>query len=178
MRVNPTAVVVHLSGSRRGKTERLSAEVIRLGTAADAEIRLPADESGSLAPAHATLHRQDEAYELRVEPGQAVRVNGDRVSSRVLASEDLIEVGDGRALLRFRLYPAGSSSYKSMREAFADCVDCARYGSSTALGRVLVLGSGIPVEVATQVAPWSRWLMATSMVVIVAVLVALATTYM
>jgi serine protease Do len=146
---HPTAVIVHLSGDFRGKSQRLAAETLVLGTAPNADVFLLAHED-LVGPHHATLVRQGETYELRVTPGWSVWVNGARVETRILESGDMLEIGAEGPVLRFRLYEPGSRAYKSAREAFADCVDCARLASQTALGRTGLFLAGMPKELATQ----------------------------
>lgn len=143
------AVVVHLSGPHRGLTQRLTGARLRIGAAPEAEVRLGREESGGPPPVAATLHRRGLTNVLEVEPGQAVWVNGRRVQRTALASGDVIEVGRGGSVLRFRLHDAGAP-YKSLAEAFADCVDCARYGGRSWLGRAAILLAAMPVELATQ----------------------------
>jgi S1-C subfamily serine protease len=152
----PVPVVVHLSGSRRGTTERLAGDVLTIGTSEAAEIRLPADEEPAVGALHARLVRRGPTYELNTEPGQLVWVNGEPEKQLVLASGDVLEVGEGGPILRFRLYPPGSKAYKSVVEAFSDCLDCARRGSGSALERASILLTGIPRELVTQTHPWIR----------------------
>ncbi len=151
----PIPVVAHLSGARRGVTERLRGEILRIGTAADAEIRLsPTDPSA--AERHALLRRRGQTYELVVEPGREVWVNGELVESLVLASGDVLEVGRDGPVIRFRLYPAGSRAYKSMSEAFSDGLDCARLEKGTGLRRAGRLLTAAPRELVTQTSPRFR----------------------
>ena len=154
--IAPVPVVVHLSGSRRGTTERLAGDVLTIGTTAAAEIRLPADEEPAVGELHARLERRGPTYELNTAPGQSVWVNGKPVKQLVLASGDVMEVGEGGPILRFRLYPPGSRAYKSVVEAFSDCIDCARRSSGTPLERASILLTAIPKELATQTHPWFR----------------------
>ena len=49
----PVAVIVHLSGRRRGTTQRLTGDSLRIGAAVDAEIRVSPEPC--VAPYHATL---------------------------------------------------------------------------------------------------------------------------
>ena len=63
-----------------------------------------------------------------------VWVNGEPVQRRVLVSGDLIEVGSGGPVLRYRLYAPGSRPFKSFREVFNDCLDSARYGGRSTRG--------------------------------------------
>ena len=152
----PVPVVVHLSGSRRGTTERLAGDVLTIGSSAAAEIRLPADEEPAVGRLHARLERRGPTYELNTVAGQSVWVNGEPVKQLVLASGDVLEVGEGGPILRFRLYPPGSRAYKSVIEAFSDCIDCARRDSGTFLQRASILLTGIPKELVTQTHPWFR----------------------
>ncbi len=152
----PTPVVVYLSGSRRGTTQRLSGDCLRLGATSGSEIRLSEEELGQ-GPSHlATLSRRGNTYELEVQTGAQVFVNGEPVEHIVLASGDVLEAGEGGPILRFRLYPAGSTAYKSLMEAFSDCIDCARHGGRGFPGRLGILLAGMPRELATQVRPLAR----------------------
>jgi len=79
----------------------------------------------------------------------------------VLASGDVLEFGGGTVLRfrRFRLYPPERRRYKTMAEAFSDCVECARYDSPSPIRRAAVLASRVPAEVMTQTAPRVRLMM-------------------
>lgn len=46
--------------------------------------------------------------------------------------------------------------YKSISEVVKDCVDCARRGSTTRRGQVILFLTSIPRELFTQTTPWSR----------------------
>jgi S1-C subfamily serine protease len=149
-------MVVHLSGSRRGTTERLSGDTLRIGTAADAEIHFPADREPPISPLHATLRRQGATYDLQAEPDQPVWVNGQPVTQVTLGSGDVVRIGQGGPLLRFRLYKGGSNAYKSVGDTLSDCVDCARHGGKTPLDRAAIFLAGMPRELVTQTTPWFR----------------------
>lgn len=144
----PIPVVVHLSGPDRGETLRLSGDGLRIGTSPEAEIRLP--EGGTVADHHATLRRRGRTYALETEPGEAVFVDGEPVDRVALMSGDVLEIGPGGPVLRFRLYPPGSSALKSMAEAFSDCLDCARMAEGGPLRRAGLLLRGVPRELATR----------------------------
>ena len=149
------AVMVHLSGSRRGTSERLSGDSLRIGTGSDATIHFLADREPSVSSHHATLHRQDHSYELMVEVGEKVWVNGERAERVALASGDLLQIGETGPLLRFRLYRDAGHPYKSVRESISDCIDCARHGRGT-LDQAAVLLTTMPKELVTQASPWFR----------------------
>lgn len=152
----PIPVVVHLSGARRGTTEQVEGDTLRIGTSAEAEIRLPADEVACAAAVYATLERRGLTYELHAMPGLSVWVNGEATQHLVLASGDLIEIGKGGPVLRFRVYAPGTAPHKSLAEAFSDCLDCARYGGRTSLERAAIFLAAMPRELATQTSPRLR----------------------
>lgn len=150
-----TPVLVYLSGSRRGEARALSGDEIRIGTGLSMDVRIPADTEPLPAPHHASLRRRGASYELVVEPGREVWVNGERVDRLVLASGDVLELGRDGAVLRFRLYPPGAS-HRSAAEVFSDCVECARQGSDSAAGRTGLLLASLPKGLATQTSRFFR----------------------
>ena len=140
------------------------ARPLTLGTGAGAEVRLEAtDEEPQIS---ARLHRRGNTYELIAEPGATVWVNGEPVDDLVLASGDVLEIGERGALLRFRAYPPGSPAWKTMSEAFSDCLDCSRQASPSGIGRVVAFVTGAPREMATQTMPAFRVLMALTMILL------------
>lgn len=149
-------VLVHLTGRLRGTTRRLTGDLLKLGTAPETEIHFPADHADEVAPVHASLYRVGNTWELRTMPGREVWVNGEPIERAILDTDDLVEVGAGGPVLRYRLYGPGSSTYKSMAEAFADCVDCARIGSDKPLERTSIFLQEMPREIAREVSPWWR----------------------
>ena len=163
----PVAAFVHLSGSRRGTTQRLSGQVLTVGTSPEAHVRLPTGPGPLPLPIHATLNARGVSYELLATAGAAVWVNGQPVDSLVLASGDVLEFGKDGPILRFRIYPAGSPAYKTFTEAFSDCLDCARNSDRKALGRAALWARGVTGEMATQTSRAFR----TSVVIILILLV-------
>ncbi len=149
-------MIVHLSGGRRGTTERQSGDTLRIGTSPEAEIWIPPQAGSPLAVHHATIHLRGSTHELEAEPGHAVWVNGSPVERQPLSSGDIVELGQGGPALRFRTYPADSRGHKSLREALLDCVDCARYEGATLPQRGAILLASAPRELATQTSYWLR----------------------
>lgn len=145
--VPPTAVLVHLSGPHRGKTHRLAGDCLDITS--DGEAHVTAQAPASLEP-YAHLHCRGLTYELMVEPGRRVWVNGEPTERMVLASGDVLEVGKGGPILRFRLYPPESAGHKSLMEAFTDCVDCVGNSDRGMLAKAGMLAAGLPREFATQ----------------------------
>lgn len=167
---------MHLSGARRGTTQRLRGEELRIGTGPEVEVHVAHETM--VASHHATLHRRGTTYELETEPEKPVWVNGDKTDHRVLVSGDMLEIGRDGPLLRFRLYPPGSRAFKSPAEAFADCVDCARHSSSSTLERATLLLRGAPKEFATQTSFWFRGLMIVALAAVVVFVALLTRSYL
>jgi len=170
----PQPVIVHLSGAHRGTAQLVYGERIRIGTGADTEIHFPPDREPAVSALHAELRREGSHYALFAAPGETVRVNNELVESRVLGSNDLIEIGENGPFLRYRVYHGAGRPYKTVGEAFSDCIDCARRSDSGLLGRLGILLTGIPRELLTQTAPWSRTAAATLLVVLAVSVAALA----
>jgi S1-C subfamily serine protease len=158
----PTPVIVYLSGHLRGMTRRLSGDRLRIGTTFGDEIRvmpheLPPGEAETAPGGYlGALELRDDIYELVAASGAEIWVNGKIVERKLLGSGDVLEIGAGGPVLRFRLYGPGSRAYKSMSEVFSDCRDCARHGGRNALQRARILLAGASRELATQTSPWFR----------------------
>ena len=114
-------MVVFFSGKRRGRTLPLLGDVLHLGTAPDNELQVMGDPTSKVAAHHATLRRQGDTYELRVAPQGEIWVNGEAVESRILEPGDLIEVGKGGPVMRYRTYASGRPVYRSPTEVLSDC---------------------------------------------------------
>lgn len=142
-------VIFHLSGLRRGLSEVLTADEIRIGTAAGSEVQLP-DEEPQVAPHHATLRRREDSYEIEAIAPHGVWVNGRKTERRLLTPGDVLEIGQAGPLLRFRSYPPGSKAYKSIGEAFSDSVVRARESDQPAFGRAALFVGGVTRELLTQ----------------------------
>ena len=145
----PIPVVSFLAGSRRGDMLRLGGDSLTIGTAPESDIRLPEDTEPLPRPRHATLAARGRTYEVVAVPGAQVWVNGELVDRLVLASGDVIEVGRDGAVLRFRLYPADAVPYKSVREIYADCVECVR-AEQGAVRKAGAIARVVPRELATR----------------------------
>lgn len=148
----PTApALVYLTGRRAGTTVWPAGDYLRIGTMAGAEIPL-AQTAGEVPPeAYGILRRVGSGFELDTAPGKRILVNGDPADQHLLAPGDLLEIGEGGPLLRFRLYPPTASG-KSLREALRDCADCAHRSGRGRLGRTTLLLRGLPAELLTQTA--------------------------
>ena len=151
------AAIVHLSGRQRGTTEFLAGDHIVITSPPGGDVQI--SSTGEQSPATlATLDRRGHTFRLTVTPGADVWINGEQIEEMVLASGDVLEFGDG-AVMRFRLYPPEQQRYKTMAEAFSDCVDCARYDSTSPLKRAGIFVTQVPTEIMTQTAPRVRIVM-------------------
>ena len=171
----PVPVIVHLSGARRGTTQRLRGDRLRIGTGPESEIHVAHEPM--VASSHATLVRQGATYELETTSKHPVWVNGQPSEHRVLVSGDVLEIGRDGPLLRYRLYPPGSRAYKSPSEAFSDCVECARYSSDSPMGRAAILLAGTSKELVTQTSVLFRTLFVFSLISLVVTVILLARAY-
>ncbi|MDT8367914.1 MAG: trypsin-like peptidase domain-containing protein [Longimicrobiales bacterium] len=157
----PIAIVSHLAGPKRGTTERLCGDRLTLGTAESADLRVERartardpDEGDTI---FGILLHEGGTYRLLVPGNAAVWVNGERVpDEHPLESGDILELGRGGPVIRFRLRPSGSPAYKSPAEAFSDCLECVRTSDEGWIGRTALLGRGLASEFGTQVSPHFR----------------------
>ncbi|MFQ5529831.1 MAG: FHA domain-containing protein, partial [Gemmatimonadota bacterium] len=152
----PTPLLVFLAGSRRGEARELARDVIRIGVGADMDLRLPEDTEPLPGAHHATLRRRGTTYEMEATPGHDVWVNGEHVDHLVLASGDVLELGGDGAVVRYRLYPAGSRPQRRITEVFSDCVECATRATDTRVGRLGLMARQLPGELLTQTSPLFR----------------------
>ncbi len=140
-------VLVHLSGPNRGEAVRLSGARIPLSVQ-------PGREAGvrpsTTSPIVATLEPRGQHYQLTAQDEAKVWVNGERISQLVLASGDVIELGSGGPVLRFRVHSADYKGYKALRDVFSDCWACAQYHDGGVWSQAKVLLGGIPMELATR----------------------------
>lgn len=148
--------LVHLTGPHRGATRVLDDEVLTIGTDSEAEVRFPPVGEPGVAARHARILRKEAGWHLEVAAEAAVFVNGEERSSTRLLPGDVLQVGPDGPLLRLRLEPASGSEYKSLRDALADCVACARYGADSVPARAGLLLEAMPGELLTQTSPAVR----------------------
>ncbi len=163
------AVVLHLTGPFRGVRQHLFSDDISVGTAADVDVRFPAERAPGVAPHHASLRRADDGrFLLRGRPGEDVFVNGERVEERPLVSGDVLALGEDGPMLRFLLLRDAPRVHKSMREALRDSLDCARHESASAIGRAFLVLRTIPSQLLTQTSPAVRVLIGALTVLLIA----------
>ncbi len=152
----PTAAVVHLSGPSRGRTDRISGQILRVGSSPTADIQVMPSDGEMVGSTHLTLTARGNTYQLHPVEGYPVFVNGELTEELVLASGDVIELGSGGPILRFRVYPTGSKAYKTVAGAFHDCWECAQKTGSGPLTRARIFFGGLVKEMLQEISPGSR----------------------
>jgi serine protease Do len=166
---------VILSGPRRGQSEILGQKTYHIVMGADEAVRIMEPDGERIEDVQATLHRAIETYELEVAPNHSIWVNGEQVKvSRMLKPGDLLEIGHGGPVVRYRPYRPGGVPRKTFAEAVADSLNGAKADSHTSLGRISRFLSNITMDLATHTPLWFRvWvvIIITLLVVSVAILV-------
>jgi len=165
------AVLLHLTGPHRGTRQRLTEAEALVGTSPDAVVHFPDYADPAVASRHALLVRTEDGWTVREEEGQ-VYLNSADVPGlhgrEALAPGDIIEIGSGGPVLRFVMETHDSAQYKSMKEAFQDCVDCAMHGRGGFVRRFALLLRSLPRELLTRTAPRTRLAVSGLLVLIVA----------
>ncbi|HHT9117669.1 MAG TPA: trypsin-like peptidase domain-containing protein [Candidatus Hypogeohydataceae bacterium YC38] len=118
-------LIVHLSGSKRGRTEVFGEESIRVGTDPDSQLRFDPLLDKSTSPFHAQIECRDGEYLLK-DLVKGTFVNNQQVEEKGLQDGDLIEFGLGGPKVRFRMKPEKGDIRKPFREMVADSLAIAR----------------------------------------------------
>ncbi len=168
---DPIPVIAHLSGARRGTSERLGGTVAWLVRKDDGTASATIDAMPSAYDAE--LRRRGLSYELTARAGREIWVNGERTEHLVLASGDVIEIGKGGPVIRFRLYPAESGAAKSVADVFSDCWACALHEPGGFLRSAAVFLAGVPTELATQTSRTFRLGILSALLILIAVTIML-----
>lgn len=129
------AVIVHLSGSRRGNTEVFASQKISIGTDASNDLRFDAAIDKSASGHHAEISLNECDYVLRdVESASGTLVNNRLVKEIALKDGDLIEFGAGGPRARFRIKADEADVCKPFSEMLEDSLGIAR---SSRKGRLI-----------------------------------------
>ena len=121
------AVIVHLSGSKRGRTDLFTNSIISIGTATSCNIRFDQDIDKKVSPLHAEISLEKGNYVLKDldSPGGTL-VNNRLIKNVNLNDGDLVEYSEGGPRSRFRIKSEKGDVYKPFREMLADSMDLAR----------------------------------------------------
>ncbi|MBI4005277.1 MAG: trypsin-like peptidase domain-containing protein [Gammaproteobacteria bacterium] len=154
-------VVDILSGRRRCQRETLSQETYCIVMEPGEALLFLEPDGERTRDFYATLHRAGDTYELEVIPQHDIWVNGREVKvNRMLESGDLLEIGHGGPVFRYRMYPPGIALTKTVTEAVADSFSGAQVDGHTRLGKTSRFLTNITRDLATQTTLWFRlWLL-------------------
>ncbi len=121
------AVFVHLSGSKRGKTEFFTDTKISVGTDPSNNLSFDQSKDKRTSPFHAEISLQGCDYVLKdLDSANGTFVNNRQIKEVVVHDGDLIEFGDNGPRLRFRIKTEEGDVCKPFRELLADSMDIAR----------------------------------------------------
>ena len=166
---------VILSGPRRGHSEILDQKTYHIVMGADEAVRIMEPDGERIKDVQATLHRATDTYELEVAAGHSIWVNGVQIKkSRMLKPGDLLEIGHGGPVVRYRPYLPGTVPRKTFAEAVADSLNGAKADGRTGLGRTSRFLTNITLDLATHTTLWFRvWILViiTILVISIAILV-------
>ncbi len=129
------AVLVHIKGSRRGKTEVLDKNKMVVGTDPTSTLRFDPDMETTIGPQHAEIEWRECEYVLR-DLGKGTFVNDEQVEEVVLQDGDLIEFGLGGPKVRFRIKFEEGEICKPFRQMLEDSVAIARESALTGGGKL------------------------------------------
>ncbi len=121
------AIFVHLSGSKRGKTESFTDSKIGIGTDSSSNLRFNLLIDKNTSPLHAEINLRECDYILKdLDSSKGTFVNNRLIEEVVIHDGDLIEFGDNGPRVRFRIKAEEGDVCKPFREMLADSMDLAR----------------------------------------------------
>ncbi len=121
------AIFVHLSGSKRGKTESFTDSKIGIGTDSSSNLRFNLLTDKNTSPLHAEINLKECDYILKdLDSSKGTFVNNRVIKEVVIHDGDLIEFGDNGPRIRFRIKAEEGDVCKPFREMLADSMDLAR----------------------------------------------------
>lgn len=153
------AVILHLTGPHRGSRQHLTDVQALIGTARDAVVHFPAGADPAVSQRHAVLVRGEEGWSVLEVEGQVYLNSADvpgLQGRETLVPGDILEVGTGGPVIRFVMETRNPPPYKSVKEAWGDCVDCARHGKGGLLRQFALFVGSLPREMLTRTSPRAR----------------------
>jgi S1-C subfamily serine protease len=121
------AIFVHLSGSKRGKTESFTDSKISVGTDPSCNLNFDQFVDKSTSSFHAEINLQECDYVLKdLDSAKGTFVNNRQIEEVVIHDGDLIEYGNNGPRARFRIKAEEGDVCKPFREILADSMDIAR----------------------------------------------------
>jgi S1-C subfamily serine protease len=153
------AVILHLTGPHRGSRQHLTDVQALVGTARDAVVHFPEGSDPAVSQRHAVLVRGEEGWSVLEVEGQVYLNSADvpgLQGRETLVPGDILEVGTGGPVIRFVMETRNPPPYKTVKEAWRDCVDCARHGKGGLLRRLALLVGALPRDLLTRTSPRAR----------------------
>ncbi|MBT8479676.1 MAG: FHA domain-containing protein, partial [Gemmatimonadetes bacterium] len=153
------AVILHLTGPHRGSRQHLTEARALVGTAREAVVHFPVGADPAVGARHAVLVRGDGGWSVLEVDGQVYLNSADvpgLQGRETLVPGDILEIGTGGPVIRFVMQTANPPPYKSMKEAWRDCVDCARHGRGGLVRRFALFLGTLPGELLTRTSPRTR----------------------
>lgn len=163
------AQLLHLSGPLRGRTITYPQQLVRIGSNAVCEARMV---SKVVSDHHAEIEWVKDQCQFHLRAVESsVFVNGNEVEEVILKDGDLLEVGAGGPMARFRVYVPIGAVCKPVRRMLTDAREVAHHSGRATATRMLTkdlltqatmtLKVGLPVAllVALVLAGWlGGWL--------------------
>jgi S1-C subfamily serine protease len=122
-------------------------------------VHFPSAADPVVARRHALLVRGDDGWVVVEEEGQVYLNSADVPGLHgrdTLVPGDILEIGTGGPVIRFLMETRDAQPYKSLKEAWRDCVDCARHGRGGPLRRFALFLASLPLELLTRTSPRTR----------------------
>ncbi len=117
-------IFVHLSGSKRGKTEVFDGERLLIGTDSSCNLRFDPVIDKFTSSLHAEIEFKDSNFVLRDKDSQrGTLLNRELVKEVVLHDGDLIEFGAKGPKIRFRIRSDEAEVGKPIAEMLKDAID-------------------------------------------------------
>lgn len=117
-------IFVHLSGSKRGKTEVFAKEKVTIGTDPLCDLRLDSAKGSLTSLIHAKIELEDCEFVLRDKESQSgTFLNRKSVKEAILHDGDLIEFGEKGPKVRFRISPEETDECKPFGEMLKAALD-------------------------------------------------------
>ena len=157
------AVLEHLTGPCRDTVAWLSQPSANLWLSRQGFIRLyMADAGQSEGDPVARLRQAENSYVIEAIEGRPLWVNGQRVSSRLLANHDTVEFGENGPMSRYHLYDSTHRVHEGIGDVFSDSAAYFRSsrrpvverftGSLAQMARRLVSRTTIPFRIGVIIA--------------------------
>ena len=121
------AALEHITGPSRGTVTWLQASTLDIYLDSARAFHITEARSGEPRDdLIARLHPAEDTYEVVAQEDQQVWVNGDRVTTRLLENDDMVEFGDTGPMSRFRLFREDKPIRRTAAAILGDGLDYLR----------------------------------------------------